>query len=103
MPVITEEMFPATERAPVRPRSLPSLSMPRLAPTRAALLCLLSIAIAFAPEPWLRAFCAVAAGLLVYVAGIRDGRADLAVDALLRGVVRPPVRTPREGPDEEGG
>jgi hypothetical protein len=58
---------------------------------------------AFAPDGWIRLAAALPVLLVVYAAGLRDGRADMAVDALLRGDEPHLDRASRAGPDEASG
>lgn len=100
MAVVTAEM---TGPTPVISAQRIRVSKARpIAATRIALLVLSSIGIAFGPEPWLRALSATAVVVVVYVAGMRDGRADVALDALLRGDVRAARRASRDGAEAEG-
>jgi hypothetical protein len=101
MGVIPLEIGAGAEERPARARlRLPFVRSPVLAPTRTLLLLACAAVAALAPDGWLRLVAALPVLLVVYAAGLRDGRADMALDAFLRGDEQAPVRSPRAGARE---
>jgi hypothetical protein len=76
--------------------------MPRLRPLRVILapaLTIAALAVALAPDEWMRACAAAVLFAAVYLAGWRDGRRDLSGELLGAGGDRPPRTTRPRGPD----